>query len=449
VTVVTAAAVGAVLLLGPGGFGGQAGDPPPEPPAPAAEKGTGPVLEGLPEEAARARAAERWKAGIASEEREVRLATVKAWEKSGRTYEELAADLLPLLADWKPDVREVARAAYLELGGRGVAVLVRDGLTSDDVEIPGIAIQLLGAMAEKGSVSEAVDALLAILGDPARSRALRERAATALGRVRPVEARVRAALVQAARDPNDEIAASAIEGLGLLGSEAEEDVPFLIALLADDERGKLHTETLKTLAAIGRRPNDVVPAIFRRAERLRLANPQGAKTIAAFGKESLSHVEAGLGSADEYRFDLALSATRELARELGASAASLAPPLARVLGKSDRRFRDVCWALQHVGPAAAAVVPDLVQLLGREPELDHRGALLNTLAYLGPTGVQAVRAALDSPEGALRAIAAGALMDARDAEEGTLARLKKMAAEDTHEDARRTAAHALKWLTPR
>lgn len=404
-----------------------------------------PVLHGLSEEAARAqraRAVSRWQEGITSEDGAIRLATVKAWEQSGKEYGALAADLVPLLADWKPDVREAAREAFVELGASGVEVLVRDGLSSSDVEVPALSIEMLGRLAEKGGVKEAVGSLVEILDNPARSRALRERAATSLGRVRPVSEEVRTALLRASRDPNDEIAASAIEGLGLLGPEGERHLTHLLALLADEERPTLHPDALRALGTVGRQPDVIIPILFKRWEHASSYDPHTAPAIARFGSASLPHVSAALASESPSRVGLALQVVLAMDRE----AASLAEDLVGLLRRDVEAAQSVSVALIQIGPAAARVIPDLVGLIDSAPRTLDRCAILRALAGLGPDGAAALQRLLESGDVRLRAGVVYAIAGCPGVDTPTRSRLQDLADKDGDAHVRRAATWTLKVL---
>lgn len=220
------------------------------PPAPAA---AGPLLRGLEVPAAeRDRRARReaWAERLAHEEPEERLAALAEALAQGLPPEEVARAVLPLLGDSDQRVRAAARGLMHALGESAAAVLLVQGLASPEVEVPLLALEVLGELAWRGlgDLERLRTVLLALLADPAAPRARRERAAVALARIRPVTGEVRAALEAALLGPGYEVPSSALAALRMLGDGGRGSLAALLQVLEAGHREELQSEAREALA---------------------------------------------------------------------------------------------------------------------------------------------------------------------------------------------------------
>jgi HEAT repeat protein len=407
------------------------------------------MLSGLSEEALRAhrvRALAQWKDLLAAEERDVRRASVKGWERAGVDPAAAAAVLVPFLTDADPEMRRAVRDALRSIGAPAVDVLLRAGLSTDDWELPAITIEVLGLLAQANASGHATPALLEILGDSRKPRTWRARAAMALGHVRPVTAAVRAALRNAMRDPDKEVAAAAIDGIGSLGAESEELVPTFLAMLEDPDQSELQPEAAFALGAIGLRADAVIPALERWCAA-RAGDTHAATAIARFGKAAFPWLRTTLTEGPEPRRRVGFA----VIEELGADAGPLAPFLVQLQGdRSSSTPWFVTNALRRMGPAARAAVPDIVALILRAEQGTAQYQLwIWVLPALGPDGEAALRGLLTGGGVNVRSQACFTMASQLARSPETRPLLEAVAEKDPEERVRECARWALRELRVR
>ncbi len=353
----------------------------------------GPALAGLTDEARahyRAQKLRRWRARLAGEDGPTRLEALRAWESQGLDVTQAASELIGLLGDASNDVRREARAILLSLGARAIPALLTVGLRHEDPFVPGQVIEVLGALGLRGEDDVVLRTLLGILGDAQASGPHREFAGVALGRLRPVSGEMLAALLAAARDANDEVAACAIDGMAWLHADGEPLVEPLLALLGPEGSSAQRDEILRALGAIKRRPDLVLPRLLALAEVLPW-DPEAQGAALCFRAEALPHLAQALDKGTTHQAFFALQ-TIQLQ---GAAAASLADAVVARLEREPDLFHDALGALGNIGVQAASHLPLIQSFLDDESKdwTEVREALL-TLAAFGARGEAAVDAAL-------------------------------------------------------
>ncbi|HSQ57469.1 MAG TPA: HEAT repeat domain-containing protein [Gemmata sp.] len=135
---------------------------------------------------------------------------------------DLATELRPLLADSDPRVRTVGAAVQVTFHSTPVAELLpflREGLTTDDPAVPGIAADALGRIG--GEAAPAVPDLLAAALDEDNPNAL---APEALGKIGDAAV---PALIEILDRGQQHSALSAADVLGRMGTEARAALPAL------------------------------------------------------------------------------------------------------------------------------------------------------------------------------------------------------------------------------
>jgi HEAT repeat protein len=435
--IATAVAVAAYALLAPreevAGPAVERGDP-------VAVEAKGPQLGGRTEEEARAlreRRATAWRGQLEAADGAVQRAALERWDRSGLDPAGAAAEIVPLLADAEAKTRDAARETLVAIGAPAVEALLRVGLTSSDWEVPALAIDALGALAQAGSGRAATDALLGILGDASARRTWRQHAAMSLGQIRPVEDRVREALLAALGDPSDEVTSAAADGLASLGEHGEPLVPRLVDLLEGRAKGH-RSDAAVALAGIARRADLAVPALLRHDDWRLVPH-----AVAAFGRDALPGLRAGLADPSISVRNMAYQALVKL----GPTAGPLAPDVVAAIRKDEQAIWLGCEALRAIGLTARGVIPDLEALVGTAP--DEADAVTRALAPMGPEGEAALRRLLDHEAEGVRRAACVAFFHRKDLTADSRARLAAVAEGDTSTFVRHSAAWALKTLESR
>jgi hypothetical protein len=331
------------------------------------------------------------------------------------------------------------------LGARAIPALLTVGLRHEDPFVPGQVIEVLGALGLRGEDDVVLRTLLGILGDGQASRPQREFAGVALGRLRPVSGEMLASLLAAARDPSDEVAACAIDGMAWLRTDGEPLVEPLLALLGPEGGSAQRDEILRALGTIKSRPDLVLPRLLELSEILPWdAEAQGAAL--GFGKEALPHLARALDKGTTHQAYFALQ-TIQLQ---GAAAASLADAVVARLEREPDLFHHALGALGNIGVQAASHLPLIQSFLDDESKdwTEVREALL-TLAAFGARGEATVDAALVHERATVRSAAAqvvGERLPRLPAREEALATLSR---DDPERYVRRMAEHGLARMRAR
>lgn len=423
-----AACAAAILLIAPTETHGPA-RPDARPPGVESQ---GPQLEARSAEEAKALRDQRasvWRRALEGKHAGEQRAALGRWNRSGLEAGEAAAAIVPLLADVDPEMRRAAKATLIDIGAPAVEALLRVGLQSSDWEVPALAIEALGLLGSGGAGEAAGQALRAILADTTSPRTWRQYAATALGRLRPVEAATRDLLVAMLLDPSAEVAATAADGLGLLGPHGEPAIPALVALLEPTGRPELRREAVSALAAVGRRPEVVVPALIRFGAYVE---------VAAFGAAALPHLRATLEAGPEVQRSTALLAVIAL----GPRAVTLA---ALVLDQPTEEIEqriNVLAAVRSMGSGAVPHIARVAAMGGKGVDYYVFCALL----ALGPAGEARVSAALEDRDAEVRRMACNAIGQARVADAAARAALPKLATDDPDTFVRAIATWAQRCL---
>jgi|GEM_PF-4062907 len=403
-----AAALGAWLVVG-------GSDAPEVTPLPglatsSSEPGPGPALAGLTDAARaqyRAEKLRRWRARLGGEEGSTRLEALRVWQSQGLDEAQAAGELIGLLGDASNDVRREARAILLSLGARAIPVLLTVGLRHEDYVVPGQVIEVLGALGQRGEDDIVLRTLLGILGDGQASRPHREQAGVALGRLRPVTNEMLAALLAAARDPCDEVAACAIDGMAWLRADGEPLVEPLLGLLGPEGGSAQRDEILRALGTIQSRPELVLPRLLALAELLPW-DPEALGAGMRFGTKALPHLAQALDKGTTHQAYFAL----QVIQLQGAAASSLTDAVVARLKREPELYHDALAALGSIGVPAVSHLALIEGFLEDEsrgwPEMYEA---LATLSAMGARGVASVDAALAHERATVRSAAASVTGD--------------------------------------
>jgi HEAT repeat protein len=275
--------------------------------------------------------------------------------------------------------------------------------------------------------------------------------------------------------PDQEQQLEAEDALGDLGAQAAEAIPLLLAKLADDN-AEIRWHACRALGGIGAKPEVVVPALTKAlADPDPQVRAYAAYALGRFGKAALPAVEALIGTALDKEplvsrvsmqairaiepppdqimpvwlkalesSDPAVASTairvfaeqgkqvvprmRQLLKheraaywaclvlaELGTDAADAVPELGEVVKHGDPDVRlEALLALGHIGKAAAAVTPQILERLDKDTFPHVRVAAAYTLASIGsasPEAKKSLLAAQQADDSLLRLVSAWALAE--------------------------------------
>jgi HEAT repeat protein len=250
----------------------------------------------------------------------------------------------------------------------------------------GVRFAAQRALGQMGSAAQgAVPTLVALLKDSDAS--VREAAAAALGAMGPAAAPAVPQLVELLKDPA--ASNSAVEALGKIGSAAAPALPKIVALFTELD-GKFADRAEGALSAMGPAAAPVAPqlAVLLGGSSSTRVRANAAVTLGHLGPEvagTYAPQLAALLKAPTNGFfmgSLREGAINALG-EMGPAAAALAPQVAALLGDKDSSTRRAAAkALGKMGPAGAAFAPQIAALL-RDSDAYLRAAAAEALDQLG------------------------------------------------------------------
>jgi len=222
--------------------------------------------------------------------------------------------------------------------------------------------------------------------------------------------RFRPMLADALAAPDESVRWVAIRALQQAHLRAAQDLPLLIAALANDDPF-VRSFAIETLAAWGPEGRAAAPALAEAARRNDEAGLLAMRALPRIGAGASTTLPALLGTlrdGDARRREKAAVAIGRL----GADAHTAVPQLIACLSDSDASVRLECaHALETAGPAAAPAMEALTRGLD-SASAPLRVACVNALRAIGPAArpaVSSLAARLDDPNAGVRAAAAGAL----------------------------------------
>jgi HEAT repeat protein len=102
---------------------------------------------------------------------------------------------------------------------------------------------------------------------------------------------------RALKDPDTEVRRKAIFALGVVGSDSEDTVPALAAIMVDDADFTLRIEASLALSKLGKRSRPAVPALARALEdESPLVRMNAARTLLSLGGEAREAIPALLAA---------------------------------------------------------------------------------------------------------------------------------------------------------
>lgn len=360
--------------------------------------------------------------------------------------------------------REAAQGAVLALGAAAVPALERQLRSSDRA----LKFRVLAWLRRISLVDFA----------PAHPAALRQRAATLLGKIGPPARAAIPTLVRALNDRHESVSFEAAQALRSIGAEsvpwliqalqrpndgwrekaakllrefpsqAAHAVPALRAALADRVPG-VRQQAALSLGVLGRGDPAVVRAVLPRlqdpAAPVRAAAAEALGRIGLAEAEAIAGLEGALVDPSAWVRVQAAAAHWLLARR----AESVLPVLSAALQAPEVHWQ-AALALGRLGPDAAPAIPALVEALQREtthrPLRTPASAAL-ALREIGPAAVPALTELLTHPRADVRIGAAIALARQGPHAQAAVPRLIAMLGEADSE-LRQAAAGALGGIGP-
>jgi HEAT repeat protein len=338
--------------------------------------------------------------------------------------EQVGPEALPILlsALGRKEVQGGLAGVFRKIGAPAVPALIAALQSDDPTRRAGAASALTWiAYSEENrpATRPAVPALIAALSD--MDPRVRTEAAGALGVIGTDDTRAGALLIRQMADPDEAAANRAAVALreGRVRAEPGTAVPALTALF-DRPDEEVHRRAEEALATIG---PPAVPALLK---LLKEGNRSGR--VGAVG--ALQEMEVKNDS------------------RLEAVADTVAIPLAEALKDHDEWVRErACHTLGCLGEKAAPALPTLIALLNHKSPAT-RAKAAEVLGNFGAKADPALIRALDDPEAAVRAAAAGSLgggvLHAGSTGTGGLDRLLH-ALKDNNPGVRAAAADSLGW----
>jgi HEAT repeat protein len=195
------------------------------------------------------------------------------------------------------------------------------------------------------------------------------------------------ALIAALQDENAEVRSSAALALGRMGTPALSAKPFLVKMLEEDREGM---SVVMALGWFGSNAEDTIPAI-------------GALLSDALYGDYSSHIVGvaleNIGSkALRYQLDNILRNTDEEAaakilRVIGSGAKELVPVLIDLLQDTTTRYK-AADILAAIGPDAKEALPTLIKIL-KDNDPQARNIAISAIAAIGPDAKEAIPALLE------------------------------------------------------
>jgi HEAT repeat protein/S1-C subfamily serine protease len=287
----------------------------------------------------------------------------------------------PALKDAESAIRSTAAAELAKLGL--AASPARDDLLKAVKDpVPAVRLAAVRAVVALGAGKDSAPALLGLLADP--DPEMRKIVAEELAKVKPEGKDDLPLLRGFLKSGQPKLRDAALVGLAKIGPDAREVVPELVAL-ANKEDAATRREVVRVLAAFGPGAKDAVPDLIAWAKgREAGLRTEAIRALMAVGPEAKPAVPL-LG-------ELLTGDNPILAMEAASALAKLGPDGIRALSKGlDRKAGalrlSVADTLVKAGPDAEPAIPELIAVLGTDPDSDLRGKVIDALAGVGAKGV--------------------------------------------------------------
>jgi len=285
----------------------------------------------------------------------------------------LQADLLRILETGNPETASVAAIAIAQM--------------DNDAIDP-----LLSALAAKSSPIEAIAEALLVLGRPAspklaealkaKNPRVRQGAALATGKIRPLAPETPGRLAEGLKDPDKDVRGAFLKALGDLGPRAGAVVPAIRALLSDADPA-IRIQAVNVLCQCAPKNDRLVTDLSERLSdgdvQVRIASIDRLRSLGPIGRKALPGViEILKGNDDAAR----ISAAAMIASH-GPNAAESVPALIELMDaqKADTRLLAI-RTLARIGRPAQAAFPKM-KSLSKSTNPEEREAVYLAIGSLG------------------------------------------------------------------
>jgi uncharacterized protein (TIGR02996 family) len=353
---------------------------------------------------AASRALPRVRAALADPDQFVRSAAVGALAKISLTPTDVLADIVGVLSDEESYPRKgaIQAIAALDLDAATKLPHVLTALADTDGNVLQAAAQAAGALGTAGA--EAVPLLLPLLSH--EEKWVRSHAADALGEIGG-SAEAVATLRKSLGDPEEWVRQRAADALGKFGAIAEDAVPDLGKLAADDPDDDVRRAAVEALAALGATEaaaasvGDLVRMLWSSDGTERASAAQSLGALGPSARAAVPELARALR-------DPAWGDVRKETLKRFTVMGMLMMPLEQIeaIGAMDQRIY-VTTALRQIGPPEE-VIPLLAEAMGDANALVAASASSELEALL-PGSEPALRELLTHPDANVRGWAESAL----------------------------------------
>jgi HEAT repeat protein len=302
--------------------------------------------------------------------------------------------------DPEPRKRQAA-LLILEFTGtkvkRIVPALLKEMRENSDDSIRARCAELVVKLKDdKDQTDRLIDPLIAAMRQD-KSPAVREAAATSLGKLARGSTKEIPDLIEALKDKEPRVRAAAAEAIGQYcradPEVAKDAIPQLTELLKDVEA----SVRVQSAFALGRMGPNAAPAVAVLAEltvkdKQASVRKEAAKTLAAIGPESRSAVQELVRALEDPQTDVRQHAALALGK-IGVDASAAEPNLQKALKDKDQEVRcQAARALGGLGKAGLPALPELIRMLKDDDVAEVRIAVIQVLGEFGPDAKNAVDA---------------------------------------------------------
>lgn len=324
---------------------------------------------------------------LKEEDKELRLAAVKALATISRRVGEPLPELAEALGNTDPEVCKSAIQGVGALGPKAekAAPALARLLNREEPQIRRDAASALGRIGPA-----AVPLLLQALED--ESPWARAGGAYALAMVHPPEKRALPLLIKALKEQDRAVQEAAARALERLGAETKTELPALIEAL-ESASSNTFTRVAGAVAAIGPEAKDAVPALTQKLRQSRndFERRAAAKALGKIGpgaKAALPVIQEVI-DAQHRVYDLRIAAL-VARKQIEPAETRSVPALVEYINGSEARYRRAGLdALGQLGPLAEGAVPTLRKLLSGEDKSLRRSAV-GVLGRMGAAAKEAV-----------------------------------------------------------
>lgn len=314
-----------------------------------------------------------YRTAIADKNPEAVRIAIKGLVSRPELVRSLQPELLRILAAGNPETASVAAFAVAKMGSDAVA-------------------PLLSALSAPTSPIEAIAEALLVLGRPASPKLaealkaenprVRQGAALALGKIRPLESETPGRLADGLKDTDKDVRGAFLKALGELGPRAGAVVPTLRGMLSDADP-VIRVQAVKVLCQCAPKDDRLVADLAERLSdgdvQVRIASIDRLRSLGPIGRKALPGVTEILKGDD----DAARNSAAAMIATHGPNAAESVPALIELLNdpKAETRLLAI-RTLARIGRPAQAAFPKM-KSLSKSTAPEEREAVFLAIGSLG------------------------------------------------------------------